>query len=38
MLKKPFSSVSAANSLNNSKKLGGSGNSFGGLNNSGGSR
>ena len=38
ILKKPFSNVGATNSLNNSKKLGGSGNSFVGLNNSGGSR
>jgi hypothetical protein len=34
MLKKPFANVGATNSLNNSKKLGGSGTSFGGLNNS----
>jgi len=38
MLKKPFTSVGAANSLINSKEFGGSGNSFGGLNNSAGSR
>jgi hypothetical protein len=38
MLKKPFSAVSSANNLINSKKLGGSGNSFGGMNNSAGSR
>ena len=38
MLKKPFTAVGGANNLLNSKKLGGSGTSFGGLNNSAGSR